>query len=239
MGCCFNPLPPPKRGEICCASGTSTAIEDVSIRSPRRSEGRCGSGTIPVDGAERGEFQSAPPAEARGDNAALRHRLDEADMPFQSAPPAEARGRFENPPSSRARLTRFQSAPPAEARGDLGVTSRSTNERGFNPLPPPKRGEIRSITAGVWRRPCGFQSAPPAEARGDRRARSRCSSRCWFQSAPPAEARGDAGRRCSLSIRSSFNPLPPPKRGEMRITLSAVEVTWRFQSAPPAEARGD
>ena len=59
----------------------------------------------------------------------------------QSAPPAEARG------DRRTLFLRpchlmFQSAPPAEARGDPINASTAKLDSSFNPLPPPKRGEI-------------------------------------------------------------------------------------------------
>ena len=38
---CFNPLPPPKRGEIISEWDCHVQGILVSIRSPRRSEGRC------------------------------------------------------------------------------------------------------------------------------------------------------------------------------------------------------
>ena len=86
---------------------------------------------------------------------------------------------------------RFQSTPPAEARGDvLDGLHGGSQSTGFNPLPPPKRGETSEST----------------RARGER---------CLFQSTPPAEARGDSPDDVFLlSTRSGFNPLPPPKRGE-------------------------
>ena len=83
----------------------------VSIRSPRRNEGR-----------------------------RLRFGLASARVQFQSAPPAETRGDLRSIPRCSG-IEMFQSAPPAETRGDqLKFLIKSFN-LGFNPLPPPKRGE--------------------------------------------------------------------------------------------------
>ena len=87
----------------------------VSIHSPRRSEGR---------------------PEFRGTMVSTNQ--------FQSTPPAEARGDFLNGYDTNYPKM-FQSTPPAEARGDpecgCGVVTGCSR---FNPLPPPKRGETRS-----------------------------------------------------------------------------------------------
>ena len=63
---------------------------------------------------------------------------------FQSTPPAEARG---DQRVRSFDAGKFQSTPPAEARGDvLNENARglsTSNLECFNPLPPPKRGETR------------------------------------------------------------------------------------------------
>ena len=87
----------------------------VSIRSPRRSEGRFhrqaeGNPIITM-------FQSAPPAEARGDRQGD-FLIILPVKGFQSAPPAEARGDFTVEHARQMLEHMFQSAPPAEARGD-------------------------------------------------------------------------------------------------------------------------
>ena len=107
----------------------------------------------------------------------------------------------------------------------------------FNPLPSPKRGEIRS--SGSLAPMKSFQSAPLTEARGDV-ATSACGSRCFvsirsphrsegrfrgdaeaiskllmFQSAPLTEARGDLESLGLPDVDPGFNPLPSPKRGEI------------------------
>ena len=135
---------------------------EVSIRSPRRSEGRLGTRQVVCLGCD--VFQSAPPAEARGDSSPL--ELICCAVLFQSAPPAEARGDL---------------SPPVVAISGFLC---------FNPLPPPKRGEMPSNT-------------------------TRTDGRAVFQSAPPAEARGDPTWRTAARPSRCFNPLPPPKRGEI------------------------
>ena len=132
----FNPLPPPKRGETI---GVASKI---------------------IDGLE---FQSTPPAEARGD---LSHPA--------VADPTDA----------------FQSTPPAEARGDfvtLGIRCESIGC--FNPLPPPKRGEtLRKAWADLS---IEVSIHSPRRSEGRRPTVSEATSSPWFQSTPPAEARGD------------------------------------------------
>ena len=174
----------------------SAELTKVSIHSPRRSEGR--PWMHRPEGWKRRVFQSTPPAEARGDAS------------FSSTSP----------------LSMFQSTPPAEARGDVKVLvpfevsihspRRSEGRqkcgclhcrptRGFNPLPPPKRGE----TARRARR---FNPLPPPK-RGETAVPHSVLQE--FQSTPPAEARGDLERLTITTLLSSgFNPLPPPKRGE-------------------------
>ncbi len=108
----------------------------------------------------------------------------------------------------------FQSTPPAEARGDrMHREPRCSGATGFNPLPPPKRGETR----------CNDKN----------------HGRYKFQSTPPAEARGDALAQPRRLIFLSFNPLPPPKRGETSSVSESSTPLREFQSTPPAEARGD
>ena len=95
----FNPLPPPKRGEI--------------WRLPNNA--RLSFGFNPLPPPKRGEI-----AERK---------------PFVTS---KNRG--------------FQSAPPAEARGDhtrCYITFNMQFSLGFNPLPPPKRGEIVTGTTCI------------------------------------------------------------------------------------------
>ena len=139
---CFNPLPPPKRGETCVVNGITVPRARfnplpppkrgetrkvwphvmhayVSIHSPRRSEGRQQDQyKMPM----QKRFQSTPPAEARGDQPGtfLTWGYDE-----------------------------FQSTPPAEARGDARPRAGALPRNRFNPLPPPKRGETQLHLVGV------------------------------------------------------------------------------------------
>ena len=88
-------------------------------------------------------------------------------------------------------MSRFQSAPPAEARGDRFRRPLVRVDSGFNPLPPPKRGEMPEVFAGVTAPDC-FNPLPPPK-------------------------RGEIVGAAFLDlILRCFNPLPPPKRGEIR-----------------------
>ncbi len=180
-------------------------------------------------------FQSAPPAEARGDPVAGVYGV-ECER-FQSAPPAEARG------DSRHAVMlplpcRFQSAPPAEARGDYAAVTEYGEHTGFNPLPLPKQGEIPLPAYADGHQP-QVSIRSPAEARGDRPVDRRGVEGDGFQSAPPAEARGDSCGCAGTACGSGFNPLPLPKQGEISRCRVRVTNLRSFQSAPPAEARGD
>ena len=91
---CFNPLPPPKRGETC-----------FSICRPRQriTEG----------------FQSTPPAEAKGDFPWLSFVPTVAVRSVSIHSPRRSEGRLHSSPSEGIRIAlKFQSTPPAEARGD-------------------------------------------------------------------------------------------------------------------------
>ena len=97
---CFNPLPPPKRGETC--SGPY----------------------VPLDTSQ---FQSTPPAEARGDlwKAVCRGLR----LCFNPLPPPK-RGETCSGPYVPLDTSQFQSTPPAEARGDaLGAVGVSGSVR--------------------------------------------------------------------------------------------------------------
>ena len=80
--------------------------------------------------------------------------------------PRRSEGRHDCGRRVAAPSKRFQSTPPAEARGDSPFLSATIPSLGFNPLPPPKRGEtmkaVHQLLSRSW-----FQSTPPAEARGD------------------------------------------------------------------------
>ena len=204
---------------------------DVSIRSPRRNEGRP---MAPETLMSAAMFQSAPPAETRGDGDKVKILLGDTQVSirsprrnegrhslrgqatnswgFQSAPPAETRG---DVPSTLTWVVgwEFQSAPPAETRGDWGRLKPCARTGCFNPLPPPKRGETLDAAQALppfW----SFNPLPPpkrGETTMDRAIAQSCE---LFQSAPPAETRGDALAAVGWRVESGFNPLPPPKRGE-------------------------
>ena len=132
----------------------------------------------------------------------------------------------------------FQSAPPAEARGDSAVLAVARPTRCFNPLPPPKRGEMEVAQVS---RPSlsGFQSAPPAEARGDPSDSVAAYQTFVVSIRSPRRSEGRSAfaqwRSCgtSVSIRS-------PRRSEGRSPRKEFPMNdSMFQSAPPAEARGD
>ena len=102
-------------------------------------------------------FQSAPPAEARGDNRKInaheaarltagprRHE----DFSFQSAPPAEARGEMWRG-SHLPNLVSIRS--PGRSKGrfeNLRIRPLQVKFTRFNPLPRPKQGEILKSLIG-------------------------------------------------------------------------------------------
>ena len=87
---------------------------DVSIRSPCRSKGRF---NHPLVGATR-ELQVSirSPCRSKGRSVISQDAAVTVGWMFQSAPPAEARGDIF--PRLASGQIKFQSAPPAEARGD-------------------------------------------------------------------------------------------------------------------------
>ena len=108
---------------------------------------------------------------------------------FQSTPPAEARGDsslivIANTPSG------FQFTPPAEARGDTAYGSRHAHADGVS-IHSPRRSEGRQLAERIAEYIREFQSTPPAEARGDPASLGDSRYGYSFQSTPPAEARGD------------------------------------------------
>ena len=112
---CFNPLPPSKRGET--RKDWYKPVEtEVSIRSPRRNEGRLWPGS---SGGETKSVSIRSPRRNEG-----RPRID----------------------SGHTHRPTFQSAPPVETRGDPSSGSRGRRVPCFNPLPPSKRGETPSIS---------------------------------------------------------------------------------------------
>ena len=169
-------------------------------------------------------FQSAPPAEARGDVKACR--------PARATVTVESSGSCFNPlplPKQGEISSRSQ-------RSCVSIRSHAPlPSRCFNPLPLPKQGEI-----GVLRRRQGemrgeSRSTIHVSIRSPCRSKGRCIDRPWDR----------------LSEEDRFNPLPLPKQGEIvqepiarfmqgffPRCVQHVPIML-FQSAPPAEARGD
>ena len=84
---------------------------------------------------------------------------------------------------------------------------------GFNPLPPPKRGETHAVGPAEDLVEVSIHS--PRRSEGRLFVTEDTDNVTGFQSTPPAEARGDARwPRLRRAWKSCFNPLPPPKRGE-------------------------
>ena len=132
----FNPLPLPKQGEILPHSFGCTADPSCFNPLPLPKQGEIG----PRGRAEAlaKTFQSAPPAEARGDRSSInpqRRCFNPLPLPKQGEMSGSERRLC---PGSWL----FQSAPPAEARGDDRVPELNTTSFRFNPLPLPKQGEM-------------------------------------------------------------------------------------------------
>ena len=157
---CFNPLPLPKQGEM-ESRKDSVQMQFVSIRSPYRSKGRCGSfrlrlASLPVSIrspyrskgrcetlphlARLAMFQSAPLTEARGDMRirVLTPIVDEVSI----RSPYRSKGRYTSLQGDAA-IPRVSIRSPYRSKGRCapGVGQRG-NPPGFNPLPLPKQGEM-------------------------------------------------------------------------------------------------
>ena len=231
---CFNPLPPSKRGETRVVRLVLLQHTAVSIRSPRRNEGRPDDTATdsrpsdsfnPLPPSKRGEtcrtiwpwrartcFNPLPPSK-RGETS-LAEALATKDRRFQSAPPVETRGDPSHPRYSvRPSPVSIRSPRRNEGR-PVSPALFSPSKPSFNPLPPSKRGETSKC--------CALPSRV-----------------ALFQSAPPVETRGDLGGRIPLNLAKSFNPLPPSKRGETWTDSCERGRGCQFQSAPPVETRGD
>ena len=152
----FNPLPPPKRGETPTKWRFSGDGYRVSIHSPRRSEGRL---ILANHVIVQHEFQSTPPAEARGDDR-RRTPIKCNRKLFQSTPPAEARGDCRQTKVRRShQAVSIHSPRRSEGRHPVRRTSPAVI-RSFNPLPPPKRGETR-VAQTDRRARTSFNPLPP------------------------------------------------------------------------------
>ena len=156
----FNPLPPPKRGETPAGCpGTSTSHSFNPLPPPKRGET-----TLQERVNEKSvEFQSTPPAEARGDPSGGRLRSTH-DVSIHS--PRRSEGRRREKVNVAPVIECFNPLPPPKRGETSPVFCQAQRSRGFNPLPPPKRGET-TVTDGGSGYTSRFQSTPPAEARGD------------------------------------------------------------------------
>ena len=113
----FNPLPPPKRGET--LDGTMTRGKSQPLI----------------------QFQSTPPAEARGDCIPMPRRASWSIVSIHS--PRRSEGRRRRAVTDDLTLSGFNPLPPPK-RGETSLSSTlwsASNMLSFNPLPPPKRGE--------------------------------------------------------------------------------------------------
>ena len=143
-------------------------------------------------------FQSTPPAEARGDGGGL-HACWKFKVSIHSPRRSEGRRHLGHQIKDTAK---FQSTPPAEARGDKEPTVRQVSSvtYGFNPLPPPKRGETDPQTT--------YEQGTSGRS---------------FNPLPPPK-RGETGSECLRHALVCFNPLPPPKRGETPVISQRARV---------------
>ena len=169
--------------------------------------------------AEWQEFQSTPPAEARGDTSCARAGPSSSGS-VSIHSPRRSEGRPDECilPQRPGIDVSIHSPRRSEGR-QLPAVRLFIQERGFNPLPPPKRGETCHRLACSARARLSFNPLPPPKRGETRQSRVR-------------NAAADTG---------GFNPLPPPKRGETAARddhRGRPPMMW-FQSTPPAEARGD
>ena len=195
------------------------AISQVSIHSPRRSEGRLPCCDPGRETGTQSRFNPLPPPK-RGETWDQCGLIGMTSNGFQSTPPAEARGDLRLGLNSHGRgVAGVSIHSPAEARGDLGEIRPHfcVASNGFQSTPPPKRGETHHTAR------YSTVAAP---------------NRVSIHSPRRSEGRPLAWAAMISCTNWSFNPLPPPKRGE---TLPGCgNGTWTaFQSTPPAEARGD
>ena len=131
----------------------------------------------------------------------------------------------------------FQSTPPAEARGDVRAPGWCLSRRGFNPLPPPKRGETNRPDLKQGSRHVSIHSPRRSEGR-------RCGIESagefseGFQSTPPPKRGETEDEPPTNAAESCFNPLPPPKRGETPSQLLPSRSASSFNPLPPPK-RGE
>ena len=173
-----------------------------------------------ISGLSHEMFQSAPPAEARGDAVFIGSTGDSFKVSIRS--PRRSEGRSEDR-RRRCLLTGCFNPLPPPKRGEIAPARLlRVVGCGFNPLPPPKRGEIENASdiRYFWE---SFNPLPPPKRGEIRSLVDSFAGTMTFQSAPPAEARGDSNVvHVNTGPVRSFNPLPPPKRGE-------IGVPWHTQ----------
>ena len=141
-------------------------------------------------------------------------------------------------PAHPPRQQGFNPLPPPK-QGEMQTRpAHPPRQQGFNPLPPPKQGEISPAPA-----PAGqctrFNPLPPPK-QGEMHRATETGNLSLVSIRSPHRSRGRSGAPVRSHLQSScFNPLPPPKQGEMRGYRRSAPVEFPFQSAPPTEAGGD
>ena len=182
---CFNPLPPPKQGEMLSSRAASDRRKSFNpLPPPKQGEITA----VLISARSVMEFQSAPPAEARGDPP--NHGVLLAPVLVSIRSPRRSKGRSALVHLSLRRPHVSIRSPRRSKGRSAPLSYRSLPRSGFNPLPSPKQGEIwDGLRASLAHDT--FQSAPLAEARGDDCKPIRKIAFSRFQSAPLTEARGD------------------------------------------------
>ena len=228
---CFNPLPPSKRGETTAFAYDALAYQ-VSIRSPRRNEGRPRHDLPPV---LCGYVSIRSPRRNEG-RLALVECFDKYHI-VSIRSPRRNEGRLfivlfglrcsvcfnPLPPSKRGETLAenhglqgfgwFQSAPPVETRGDCLLGLLLPCLPCFNPLPPSKRGETN--THRTPKKPNGcFNPLPPSKRGETSLTGTTRAAVTSFNPLPPSKRGETRGRVIGMACLNCFNPLPPSKRGE-------------------------
>ena len=229
---CFNPLPLPKQGEIPCTSAprpSATCFNPLPL--PKQGE-ILEFAVAPINFIG---FQSAPPAEARGDaRGAGRSSLD---VTVSIRSPCRSKGRFNMACRYINYFRQFQSAPPAEARGDTTWGEDRVRVFCFNPLPLPKQGEICFFPHVEYTRP-GFNPLPLPK-QGEIRVGDREHDLQPVSIRSPCRSKGRSkGRHRRLVLRACFNPLPLPKQGEMHRPPGHTGQRRRVSIRSPCRSKG-
>ena len=174
---CFNPLPSPKRGEI--LSRTSSDFGPSSFN--------------PLPSPKRGEITWAGSVESssvEGPRVSIRspHRSEERSARRLSGSDSDIDVSIRSPHRSEER-----------SNGGRDTSTRSRCDQCFNPLPSPKRGEIRRLCC--------------TQEKGELKVVS-------IRSPHRSEERS-RGRPAPVITNFRFNPLPSPKRGEMLVAVTS------------------